>query len=212
MVMSSEWQVDRGARSPQGKEVKDILLRQGFWTRCREVVIVTKPLVHVLRLVDVDLKPAMGFLYDAMRWAREAIACSGIFVDAILPIVDSTLQNQMHHDIHAAEEDYDDFDEGIDEDDDGDDGEMRDDWREPTVIECEVSQGTRTSTVEEEGLRLVQEEVKSPRPSSYTPGQRCTGRGHCRLIIQGDKNDDERQNTGQGGEEHEQFQSLITIA
>ncbi|ERN10042.1 hypothetical protein AMTR_s00013p00249360 [Amborella trichopoda] len=67
-------------------------------------------------------------------------------------------------------------DEGIDDDDDDDDGKIRDDWHEPTVVQCEVSQGTRNSTTEEDVLSLVWEEVERARHNSYTPGQRCIGR------------------------------------
>ncbi|ERM94902.1 hypothetical protein AMTR_s00009p00162970 [Amborella trichopoda] len=108
----------------------------------------------------------------------------------------------------VMEEDDDDFNESIDEDDDNDDREMQDDWLEPTVIECEVSQGTRTSILEKEGLRLVHEEVERARHSNYTSRQRRTGRRCHRLISQDDYNDDEGQITSQGGENHEQCQSL----
>jgi hypothetical protein len=40
-----------------------------------EVVAISEPLVKVLRLVDGD-KPTMGYLYEAMDMAKEAIrAC-----------------------------------------------------------------------------------------------------------------------------------------
>lgn len=34
------------------------------------------PLVHVLKLVDGEIKPPMGYIYEAMDQAKEAIAKS----------------------------------------------------------------------------------------------------------------------------------------
>ncbi|ERN18487.1 hypothetical protein AMTR_s00197p00040170 [Amborella trichopoda] len=81
------------------------------------------------------------------------------------------------------EEDDDDFDEGINEDNDGDNRNMQDNWHDPTVVECEVSQGTRTSVMEEEELHLIRAEVERAMHNNYTPRHRCTGCGCCRLII-----------------------------
>ncbi|ERN06682.1 hypothetical protein AMTR_s00058p00203000 [Amborella trichopoda] len=75
-------------------------------------------------------------------------------------------------------------------------------------VRAKVRQGTRSSIGEEEGLKLVWEEVKRARHSSYTPGQRRIGGRHRRLVVQDDDNTDKEQNTCQGGEKHGQFQSL----
>ena len=45
---------------------------QRFWSAVGEVGTVSEPLVKILRLVDGD-KPAMGYLYEAMDRAKEAI-------------------------------------------------------------------------------------------------------------------------------------------
>jgi hypothetical protein len=45
---------------------------QRFWRGVGEVCTISEPLVKVLRLVD-DKKPAMGYLYEAMDRAKEAI-------------------------------------------------------------------------------------------------------------------------------------------
>jgi hypothetical protein len=46
--------------------------QENFWVGVEEVVAISKPLVKVLQLVDGD-KPTMGYLYEAMDRAKEAI-------------------------------------------------------------------------------------------------------------------------------------------
>jgi hypothetical protein len=43
-----------------------------FSSKAEEIVLFSEPLVRVLRMVDND-KPAMGFVYEAMDQAKEAI-------------------------------------------------------------------------------------------------------------------------------------------
>ncbi|KAL4198321.1 hypothetical protein AMTRI_Chr03g139600 [Amborella trichopoda] len=102
MMRSNEWQTDRAAMSQLGRQVETTFLDRGFWTRCNHVVSITESLVQVLRLSDSNDKPAMGFLFDAMRRAREAIFENNIWNKEILEIVDRRWRDQLHQDIHAA--------------------------------------------------------------------------------------------------------------
>ncbi|KAL4197337.1 hypothetical protein AMTRI_Chr04g187830 [Amborella trichopoda] len=101
MIHSNQWQTNRVATSQHGRQVETIFVDRRFWARCNHVVSVTEPLVQVLRLVDSDDKPAMGFLFDAMGRTREAIFHNNIWTDEILEIVDHRWRNQVHRDIHA---------------------------------------------------------------------------------------------------------------
>ena len=47
-----------------------------FWNNVVFALKVAGPLVRVLRLVDGEKKPAMGYIYEAMDRAKEAIANS----------------------------------------------------------------------------------------------------------------------------------------
>ncbi|XP_020525747.1 uncharacterized protein LOC110007658 [Amborella trichopoda] len=84
MIRSNEWQTDKAAMSQLGRQVETTLLNKRFWARCNHVVSVTKPLEWALRLSDSDDKPAMGFLFDAMRRAGEAIFENNIWNEEIL--------------------------------------------------------------------------------------------------------------------------------
>ncbi|KAL4198491.1 hypothetical protein AMTRI_Chr03g46150 [Amborella trichopoda] len=84
------------------RKVETTLLNRRFWARCNHVVYITEPLVRVLRLSDSDDKPAMGFLFDVIRRAREAIFDNNIWSEEILEIVDRRWRDQLHQDIHTA--------------------------------------------------------------------------------------------------------------
>ena len=67
---------------------------------------VSEPLVRVLRLVDGDEKPAMGYLYEAMDKAKEEIkrrlknkvSLYGHYIR----VIDAKWDKQLHSPLHAA--------------------------------------------------------------------------------------------------------------
>ena len=44
-----------------------------FWKKVGKILKVFEPLVKVFQLVDGDDKSTMGFIYEAMNWAKKAI-------------------------------------------------------------------------------------------------------------------------------------------
>uniref|UniRef100_A0A803KPS5 DUF659 domain-containing protein n=1 Tax=Chenopodium quinoa TaxID=63459 RepID=A0A803KPS5_CHEQI len=68
--------------------------------------ISTLPLVKVLRIVDSDENPAMGFIYELMAQAKNQIKENFNNVERnykpILDIVDERWENQLHKPLHAA--------------------------------------------------------------------------------------------------------------
>ncbi|KAF5474589.1 hypothetical protein F2P56_006477, partial [Juglans regia] len=74
MFTCDKWIASNHSKSSIGKEIAEIILEdKEFWVQCQFIVKVSEPLVRVLRLVDGDEKPAMGYLYDAMERAKENI-------------------------------------------------------------------------------------------------------------------------------------------
>ncbi|XP_028057107.1 uncharacterized protein LOC114261099 [Camellia sinensis] len=75
MFNSDEWKNSRygKAKSGQPYNVKKIILGKEFWQKAKKLCKVHKPLVRVLRLVDGDEKPTMGFIYEAIDRAKLAI-------------------------------------------------------------------------------------------------------------------------------------------
>ena len=73
MFTSDEWKSSKFAKTRDGKFIEKIVLDRLFW---RDIVLCLRnayPLLHVLRLVDSDEKPAMGYIYEEMDRAKEKI-------------------------------------------------------------------------------------------------------------------------------------------
>ncbi|RWR88754.1 Glutathione S-transferase 1 [Cinnamomum micranthum f. kanehirae] len=82
---------------------------EGKMNRAERITDLLEPLVLVLKLVDADTKPTMGFVYDAMDRAKLAIEQRskgkyGTYYKKLWKIIDNRWDNQMHQDIHAAVE------------------------------------------------------------------------------------------------------------
>ena len=54
------------SKEPKGKETAKVVLMPSFWNSVVYTLKVMVPLVKVLRLVDGERKPAMGYIYEAM--------------------------------------------------------------------------------------------------------------------------------------------------
>ena len=73
MFTSNEWKSSKFAKTNDGKIVEDIVLDKKFWKNIITCLKGTLPLIELLRLVDSNQKPAMGFIYEAMDQAKEKI-------------------------------------------------------------------------------------------------------------------------------------------
>ncbi|KAF8369944.1 hypothetical protein HHK36_032026 [Tetracentron sinense] len=107
MFGSEDWQRSSYAKRPDGARVRDIVLANfEFWPAIKYCIKSTVPLVKVLRLVDSDERPAMGYIYEAMDWAKETIAANlgGVKkkYKPIWDIIDQRWDLQMHRPLHAA--------------------------------------------------------------------------------------------------------------
>ena len=106
MFTSDEWLSSKKAKEPKGKKAGDIVLSTTFWNDVVYSIKLMGPLVHVLRLVDNEKKPAMGYIYEAMDRAKEAIQKS--FKDNedkyndIFTTIDRRWDSQIHHSLHVA--------------------------------------------------------------------------------------------------------------
>ncbi|XP_075670173.1 uncharacterized protein LOC142639910 [Castanea sativa] len=56
----------RYAKDKKAKAVVKIILDNQFWNDCHVIVHIMSPLIHLLRIVDSDEKPVMGYVYDGM--------------------------------------------------------------------------------------------------------------------------------------------------
>ena len=110
MFLSDEWTACVYSTKQDGHTIAQLVGHdQRFWSALGEICTVTEPLVKVLRLVDGD-KPAMGYLYEALDRAKEAIyqyyddkGEEGLTKRAqIWGVIDDRWNNTLHRPIHAA--------------------------------------------------------------------------------------------------------------
>lgn len=75
MFVSSGWNSLSWASREEGKRIAELVMDPAFWTGVRMVLKATIPLVQVLRWFSGgDDKSQMGYIYDKMDQAKEAIA------------------------------------------------------------------------------------------------------------------------------------------
>ena len=83
-----------------------MLFDPNFWPHVAFCIKTTIPLVSVLREVDLEEGPAMGYIYELMDSAKEKIAfnCGGVERNYV-PIwrkIDARWTPQLHRPLHAA--------------------------------------------------------------------------------------------------------------
>ncbi|GJY41374.1 retrovirus-related pol polyprotein from transposon RE1 [Tanacetum coccineum] len=71
MITSDNWVNSKWSKETAGKEMVRTILSDGFWRNVAYALKLTGPLVKVLRIVDGDKKPAMGYIYEAMDRLKE---------------------------------------------------------------------------------------------------------------------------------------------
>ncbi|XP_073153114.1 uncharacterized protein [Henckelia pumila] len=73
MMTSNEWDDTKWSRSKKGKEAFDVIVPNDFWNLVELCLRIFTPLVKVLRLVDGEEKPSMGFVYGKLLNAKNEI-------------------------------------------------------------------------------------------------------------------------------------------
>ncbi|XP_058726393.1 uncharacterized protein LOC131597734 [Vicia villosa] len=73
LFTSEDWNSSKFASTKEGKDVAFMALDSRFWGNTVTCLKTVSPLIEVLRLVDSEEKPSMGFLYAEMDSAKEKI-------------------------------------------------------------------------------------------------------------------------------------------
>ncbi|XP_031251847.1 uncharacterized protein LOC116109762 [Pistacia vera] len=106
MVTERSFVDSRYTKSNKGKYVIDIILDNDFWDDMGKISKVVSPLMRLLRIVDSDEKPTIGYVYDGMYGAKNAI--KKLFKNKkrlykpYTRIIKLRWDRTLHHDIHAA--------------------------------------------------------------------------------------------------------------
>ncbi|XP_042466041.1 uncharacterized protein LOC122048553 [Zingiber officinale] len=101
-----DWTESKWAKEVAGKKVAKIIMTLRFWSSIVHILKIYGPLVRVLRLVDGERKPAMGYIYEAMDRAKETIIKAFKEKEEkykeVFEIIDKRWECQLHRPLHAA--------------------------------------------------------------------------------------------------------------
>ncbi|GLJ46567.1 hypothetical protein SUGI_0981350 [Cryptomeria japonica] len=105
MFVSERWLGSPYATKPEAEKVVIAIFDTNFAKIVEEIINVSELLVRVLRMVDGDHN-SMGYLYEAMDKAKEAIqhlyGSNKTKYEPIWRIIDRRWNHQLHQHIHAA--------------------------------------------------------------------------------------------------------------
>ncbi|KAL6513274.1 hypothetical protein OROGR_020760 [Orobanche gracilis] len=106
MFTSDIWTKSKFAKEIGGKQVINIIMMPSFWNSVVYAVKVAGPLIKVLRLVDGEKKPPMGYIYEAIDRAKEEIGAAfgnneNRYIE-IFNIIDNRWDCQLHRPLHAV--------------------------------------------------------------------------------------------------------------
>ncbi|KAI7739061.1 hypothetical protein M8C21_005220 [Ambrosia artemisiifolia] len=73
MFFSDEWENCKFANTVKGKFAYETVRSPSFWSGVTICLRIFAPLVKVLRMVDADQKPSMGFIYGELQSAKKEI-------------------------------------------------------------------------------------------------------------------------------------------
>ncbi|XP_014493054.1 uncharacterized protein LOC106755418 [Vigna radiata var. radiata] len=106
MFSSEEWKTSKFGTSQEGRKLQYVVLDSRFWKNISTCLKVVVPLMVALRLVDSDVKPAMGFIYEEIDCAKEKIRFNFNNIkksyEEVWRIIDVRWDNQLHRPLHAA--------------------------------------------------------------------------------------------------------------
>jgi len=106
MVVHNRWDTLKDVKSKKGKDATATILSPTFWKDVKLCLSVFEPLVKVLRLVDGDVKPSMGFLYGellkAKREIKEAYGNVETRYKEVIAIIDKKMKGRLDSPLHLT--------------------------------------------------------------------------------------------------------------
>ncbi|XP_072087429.1 uncharacterized protein [Arachis hypogaea] len=106
LVVDSIFTDHKLGRSVTGRAVSAIILDCKFWDDCFTVCKLVGPLIYLLRVVDADDKPSLGYVYEGMLRAEDAIKemfkQSKTAYQPYTDIINSRWDKHLKKDLHAA--------------------------------------------------------------------------------------------------------------
>lgn len=106
MFSSTEWEECRFFNTVKGKATYATVLSTTFWAGVSLCLKVFTPLVKVLRMVDADWKPSMGFVYGELIKAKEEI--KGVLggnkkaYESVIKIIETKMKGRLDSVMHLT--------------------------------------------------------------------------------------------------------------
>ncbi|XP_047340886.1 uncharacterized protein LOC124944626 [Impatiens glandulifera] len=106
ITSSRNWKSSSFSSTVDGKKIEAMVIGSRLWSNIITCLKAARPLIKVLRMVDSDVKPAMGFIYDQMDEVKEKIRVNFNNIkrnyELIWKIIDERWAIQLHKPLHAA--------------------------------------------------------------------------------------------------------------
>lgn len=105
MVTSEEWMECPYSKKSGGLAILDVISDQSFWSSCSLIINLTDPLLRVLRIVNSERRPGMGYVYAEIYRAKQIIKKEFLNKKDYLVywnIIDQKWEQQQHFPLHAA--------------------------------------------------------------------------------------------------------------
>nr|XP_048320123.1 uncharacterized protein LOC125419075 [Ziziphus jujuba var. spinosa] len=101
LFTSTDWTNHNYSASKEGQTVENIVLNHTFWDQAHKVCQLFEPLYKFLRIVDTEVYPTMGAVYELMRIVKEELdKMHG--AKWILKIINNRWDKTLKHPLHAA--------------------------------------------------------------------------------------------------------------
>ncbi|KAM1404695.1 hypothetical protein ACFX2I_013156 [Malus domestica] len=101
LFTSDDWANHNFSRSNTGRMVESIVLDHAFWSQTEHVCQVFEPLYKVLRIVDTEVYPTMGAVYELMRVVKDELERKH-GARWVVKIIEDRWYKTLYHDLHAA--------------------------------------------------------------------------------------------------------------
>lgn len=101
LFSSDWWESSNFRRTKHARVVENIVFDAQFWSQAEHVCQISEPLYKVLRIVDTEVYPTMGVVYELMRVVRQELNQKQ-GAKWVVKIIDDRWFKTLWHDLHSA--------------------------------------------------------------------------------------------------------------
>nr|XP_011469380.1 PREDICTED: uncharacterized protein LOC105352942 [Fragaria vesca subsp. vesca] len=101
LFSSDWWESSNFRRTKHARVVENIVFDAQFWSQAEHVCQISEPLYKLLRIVDTEVYPTMGVVYELMRVVRQELNQKQ-GAKWVVKIIDDRWFKTLWHDLHSA--------------------------------------------------------------------------------------------------------------